>query len=82
MKKQYNFWTILTVLQEYMKISGIKSDHRMEGGGKQVFVIQHELGENWSLFAKELLKLIFENLAKVRAEVNVTPNTTIAEVIL
>jgi uncharacterized protein (UPF0216 family) len=65
-----------------MKVSGINSDHRLEGGRKHVFVIQHKLGENWSLFTKELLKLIFENLAKVRAEVNVTRNTTITEVVL
>jgi hypothetical protein len=82
MKKQYNLWVVLAVLQEYMKVSGINSDHRIEGGRKHVFVIQHELGENWSLFTKELLKLIFENLAKVKAEVNVTPNMTMAEVIL
>jgi uncharacterized protein (UPF0216 family) len=82
MKKQYNLWVVLTVLQDYMKVSGINSDHRIEGGRKHVFVIQHELGENWSLFTKELLKLIFENLAKVRAEINVTQNTMIAEVVL
>ena len=82
MKKQYNLWVVLSVLQEYMKISGINSDHRIEGGRKHVFVIQHELGENWSLFTKELLRLIFENLANIRAEVNVTANMTMAEVIL
>jgi uncharacterized protein (UPF0216 family) len=82
MKKQYNLWVVLAVLQEYMKVSGINSDHRIEGGRKHIFVIKHELGENWSLFTKELLKLIFENLAKVKAEVNVTPNMTMAEVIL
>lgn len=82
MKKQYSIWTVLSVLQEYMNVSGINSDHRIERGGKHMFVIQHELGESWSLFTKELLKLIFENLAKVRAEVSVTPNMTIAEVIL
>ena len=82
MKKQYNLWVVLAVLQEYMKISGINSDHRIEDGRKHVFVIQHELGENWSLFTKELLKLIFENLAEVRPEVNITANMTVAEVIL
>jgi len=83
MKKQYNLWVVLSVLEEYMKVSGINSDHRIEAGGrKHVFVIQHELGENWSLFTKELLKLIFENLAKVKVEASVTPNTTLAEVIL
>ena len=82
MKKQYNLWVVLSVLQEYMKVSGINSDHRIEGGRKHVFVIQHELGENWSLFTKELLTIIFENLANVKVEVSVTPNTTVAEVML
>jgi uncharacterized protein (UPF0216 family) len=82
MKKQYNLWVVLAVLQEYLKVSGINSDHRIEAGRKHVFVIQHELGENWSLFTKELLKLIFENLAKVKADVNVTANMTVAEVTL
>jgi hypothetical protein len=39
------------------------------------------MGEHWSLFAKELLR-IFENLAKVKAEISITPNTTRAEVTL
>ena len=68
MKKQYNLWVVLSVLEEYMKVSGIKADHRIEGSGRHVFVVQHELGENWSLFTKELFSMIFENLASVRAE--------------
>jgi hypothetical protein len=82
MKKQYSLWVVLAVLEEYMKVSGINADHKLEGSRKHVFVIQHELGENWSLFTKELLALIFENLANVKAEFNVTPNTTVAEVTL
>jgi hypothetical protein len=82
MKKDYNLWTVLSVLQEYMKVSGINSDHQIESGRKHVFVIKHELGQNWSLFTKELLTQIFESLAQVRAEFRITPNTTTAEVIL
>lgn len=82
MKKQYNLWVVLSVLEEYMKVSGIKADHKLEGSRKHVFIIQHELGENWSLFTKELLELIFQKLANVSAEFNVTPNTTVAEVVL
>jgi uncharacterized protein (UPF0216 family) len=82
MRKDYNFWTVLSVLQEYMKVSGINSDHRIESGRKHVFVIKHELGQNWSLFTKELLTQIFESLAQVRAEFRITPNTTTAEVIM
>lgn len=82
MKKKYNLWTVLDVLQEYMKVSGIMSDHRIEPGRRHVFIIQHELGENWSLFAKELLYMIFAQLAEVRAEINMTPKTVKAEVIM
>lgn len=82
MKRQYNLWVVLAVLEEYMKVSGIKADHKIEGSRKHVFIIQHELGENWSLFTKELLGLIFQNLANVRAEISTTPNTTVATVAL
>lgn len=82
MRRSYNLWTLLSVLQEYMKVSGINSDHKIEPGGRHVFVIQHELGENWSLFTKGLMHKIFEELAKVRAEIITTPNTVTAEVIL
>lgn len=81
MKKDYNLWVVLSVLQDYMKVSGINADHIIQGK-KHVFVIKHELGENWSLFTQELLKIIFEKLAKVKIETSITPNTTRAEVIL
>jgi hypothetical protein len=82
MKRHYSLWVVLAVLEEYMKVSGINADHKLEGSRKHVFVIQHELGENWSLFTRELLALIFQNLANVRADISITPNTTIAEVVL
>ena len=80
MRKDYSFWTVLDVLREYMKVAGIMSDHRIEAGRKHVFIIQHQLGENWSLFAKELLSKIFVELAKVKADISTTPKTVKAEV--
>ena len=82
MKKKFDLWSVLSVLQEYMKVSGITADHRIEAGKKHIFVIQHELGEYWSLFAKELLNLIFYSLASVRAEIQITEKSIIAEVII
>lgn len=82
MKNKYSLWVVLAVLEEYMKVSGVKSDHRVEAGSKHVFIIQHDLGENWSLFTKELLALIFENLANLRPEIQVTANTVIASIVL
>ena len=82
MKRTYNLWTVLEILQEYMKVSDMKSDHRIEPGNTHVFMIQHELGENWSIFTKVLLNLIFESLANTRPDVSITSNTIIAKVTL
>jgi hypothetical protein len=82
MKKHYNLEVVLSALKEYMEVSGIKADHKVEGPRTHVFIIQHELGENWSLFTKELLALIFENLANVKGKIDMTPNTIVAEVVL
>jgi hypothetical protein len=65
-----------------MKVSGIMSDHRIEPGRRHIFIIQHDLGENWSLFAEELLSTIFIELAQVKADISTTPKTIKAEVIL
>ncbi len=81
MKKDFNLWTVLQVLQDYMKVSGINADHMIDGK-KHIFVIKHELGKNWSLFTEELLKIIFERLATVKIEISSTTNTTRAEVVL
>ena len=82
MRKEYSFWTVLDVLRQYMKVAGIVSDHRIERGRKHVFIIQHDLGENWSFFAKELLSKIFIELAQVRAEISTTSKTVRAEISL
>lgn len=81
-KKNYNLFTVLEVLEQYMKVVGINSEHRMEEDGKHIYVIQHKLGENWSLFIKEFLILLFENLGKVKVEISSTPNTTVAKVFI
>lgn len=82
MKKKYSLWTVLDVLRNYMKVSGISSDHKIESGGRHIFIIHHDLGENWSLFAEELLSMIFIELAQVKAVISTTPKTIKAEVIL
>jgi predicted HicB family RNase H-like nuclease len=81
-KKNYNLITVLEVLEQYMKVVGINSDHRIEDDGKHIYVIQHKLGENWALFIKEFLILLFENLGKVKADISNTQNTTVAKVFI
>jgi hypothetical protein len=82
MRKNFNLGIVLSVLKEYMEVSGIQADHKIEHPRKHIFVVQHDLGQNWSLFTKELLSLVFERLANVKTEIKMTPNTTVAEVTL
>ena len=84
MKNNYNLWTVLEILHEYMKNAGINSDHKIENHDqrKHIFIIQHDLGSVWSEFTKELLKIIFEKLANTRIETKTTNSTIVAEVAL
>ncbi|MBA3750635.1 MAG: hypothetical protein H0X03_07075 [Nitrosopumilus sp.] len=81
-KKNYNLISVLEVLEQYMKVVGINSDHRIEDDGRHVYVIQHKLGENWSLFIKEFLILLFENIGKVKVDISSTQNTTVVKVFI
>ena len=58
MKGKYDLKRCIETLEDYMKASGMKSDHRIEGETHQ-FIIQHELGLKWSFFTERLLKEVF-----------------------
>lgn len=57
-KGKYDLRRCVEALEDYMKSSGLKSEHRIEGS-LQHFIIQHELGMKWSLLIEQLLKKIF-----------------------
>ncbi|HXW02941.1 MAG TPA: hypothetical protein VD651_01575, partial [Nitrosarchaeum sp.] len=54
MKGKYDLKRCIETLEDYMRASGMKSDHRIEGDLHH-FIIQHELGMNWSFFTEQLL---------------------------
>ncbi|MFB5597622.1 MAG: hypothetical protein ACE5RJ_01200 [Nitrosopumilaceae archaeon] len=58
-KGSYDLERCIETLEDYMRASGMKSDHRVEGGNHH-FIIQHELGLKWSFFTEQLLKEIFK----------------------
>ena len=57
-KGDYDLKKCIETLEDYMRASGMKSDHRTEGDLHH-FIIQHELGGNWSIFTEQLLQEIF-----------------------
>ena len=61
-KGGYDLERCLETFEDYMRASGMNSDHRIEGG-LHTFLIQHDLGMKWSVFTEQLLTQIFRNFA-------------------
>jgi len=59
-KGGYDLKRCIETLEDYMKASGMNSDHRVEGD-VHLFLIQHDLGIKWSVFTEQLLSQIFRS---------------------
>ena len=59
-KGGYDLKRCIETLEDYMKASGMNSDHRVEGDIHS-FLIQHDLGMKWSVFTEQLLSQIFRS---------------------
>lgn len=82
MKGNYDLKRCIETLEDYMRASGMLSDHRIEGAVHH-FVIQHQLGVKWSLFTEQLLKEIFaEFLPNQKLKCQTTESTVIATITL
>jgi hypothetical protein len=60
MKGGYDLKRCIETLEEYMRASGMKSDHRIEGELHH-FILQHDLGLKWSVFTEQLLTQVFRS---------------------
>ena len=81
-KGKYDLKRCIETLEDYMRASGMKSDHRIEGELHH-FIIQHELGSNWSRFTEQLLQEIFkEFLPDAKMKCQTTESTVIATIAL
>jgi hypothetical protein len=61
-KGGYDLERCIETLEDYMRASGMNSDHRIDGE-LHTFIIQHDLGMKWSVFTEQLLTQIFRNFA-------------------
>ncbi len=72
----------IETLEDYMRTSGVKSDHRVDGN-LHSFIIQHDLGIKWSVFTEQLLTQIFRNFASDKdLKFQTTDSTVILKVSL
>ncbi len=79
-KGDYEIKRCIETLEDYIRASGMKSDHRIEGEVHH-FIIQHEMGMKWSLFTEQLLKEIFHQFVPDKnVKTQTTKSTIIASV--
>ncbi|WP_268541167.1 hypothetical protein [Candidatus Nitrosotenuis cloacae] len=76
MKGKYDLRRCIETLEDYMRASGMVSDHRIEGSIHH-FIVQHELGMKWSLFTEQLLKEIFHEFLPDQSMKFQTTETTV-----
>jgi len=82
MKGGYDLKRCIEILEDYMRATGMKSDHRIEGSLHH-YIIQHELGIKWSRFSEQLLKEIFHKFVPDKElKCQVTETTVIATISL
>jgi hypothetical protein len=81
-KGSYDLKRCIETLEDYMRSSGMNSDHRVNGDIHS-FLIQHELGLQWSRFTEQLLTHIFrEFVPDKELEFQTTESTIILSVSL
>lgn len=82
MKGGYDLMRCIETLEDYMRASGMKSDHRIEGDLHH-FIIQHDLGLKWSVFTEQLLTEIFRGfMPDKNLKFQTTESTVIATIAL
>jgi len=81
-KGGFDFERCIETLEEYMRTSGMNSDHRVDGN-LHSFIVQHDLGIKWSVFTEQLLTQIFRNFASDKdLKFQTTDSTVILKVVL
>lgn len=81
-KGKYDLKRCIESLEDYIRATGMNSDHRIEGSLHH-FIIQHDLGNTWSLFVEQLLKEIFhEFLPEKNIQTQSTDSTVISTISL
>jgi len=80
LKGKYDLKRCLETLEDYMKSSGMSSDHKIEGDLHH-FIIKHNLGIKWSEFIEQLFKEFFYHFVPEKdCECKITKSIVIATI--
>ena len=74
LRSEYNIESALDVIETWIKISGHPYRHEVSYNPHS-YVIQHDMGMNWSLYMAEQYRFLFEEFGLKRVEFDVNDNT-------
>lgn len=74
--KPLNLWSLLSFFLEHIGNLGLNLNFKFEDSN-YVLIIEHTMGNIWSLFIRDLIVMIFQKLGKIKPKVSISLNNTI-----
>jgi hypothetical protein len=74
LRNEYNIESALDVIETWIKISGYPYTHEVNYT-RHSYVIQHDMGKNWSLYITELYRFLFEEFGLKKVEFDLSHNS-------
>jgi len=74
LRNEYNIESALDVIETWIKISGHPYRHEVNYT-RHSYVIQHDMGRNWSLYMAGQYRFLFEEFELKRVEFDINDNT-------
>lgn len=72
MKGTMNLESFMSWFETRMQMSGFELNHDVKND-KHTYIIKHDLGDNWSLYHKTVLEIIFRNVLEKPVNVETNP---------
>jgi hypothetical protein len=74
LRNEYNIESSLDVIETWIKISGHPYRHEVNYT-RHSYVIQHDMGKNWSLYMAEQYRFLFEEFGLKKVEFDINDST-------
>src|SRR5919199_2368593 len=73
MKGKIDLDSFLSWFENRMKNSSIQVSHTFDGPSRtHTYVIKHDICENWSLYLKQIIEYVFNNIFQKKVEISTT----------
>jgi hypothetical protein len=74
LRNEYNIESALDVIETWIKISGYPYRHEVNYT-RHSYVIQHDMGKNWSVYLAQLYRFLFEEFGLKKVEFDLNHNS-------